>query len=414
MKWAVLLLALLGLGTAAGLLLQDDNGYVLMAWHGWTVETSLIFFVILLGAVLLLLWLVWRLLAGVWRLPRWVRLRRNHRRAARARAALHAALLDLQSGRYPFAEKALVKNAESDAPGLHYLLAARAAHRQQAYDRRDRYLHQAFEAEPSGQSAVLIAQAEMQLEDHRDEQALATLSMLDDPAVEARRLQLLVECHKARRDWSALRGLLPRLRDFGALSAEAQRQLEIQVFGASMAIAADRGDVGALEAAWKDAGRDLRHETPLVLAFVRGLMALRQIAQAVDVIEQHLRAHWSEELADLYGQLHTGERARQLEQIQSWIGQYGEQAVLLRAAARQCRHERIWGKARQYYEAALAAAPDPLTYQEFAELLVQLDEVEHAKELYRAGLTAFNRGQGQQTVVARTHRESTRDGGMRQ
>ena len=54
MKWAVLLLALLGLGTAAGLLLQDDNGYVLMAWHGWTVETSLIFFVILLGAVLLL------------------------------------------------------------------------------------------------------------------------------------------------------------------------------------------------------------------------------------------------------------------------------------------------------------------------------------------------------------------------
>ena len=72
------------------------------------------------------------------------------------------------------------------------------------------------------------------------------------------------------------------------------------------------------------------------------------------------------------------------------------------------------GKARQYYEAALAAAPDPLTYQEFAELLVQLDEVEHAKELYRAGLTAFNRGQGQQTVAARTHRESTRDGGMSQ
>ena len=72
-----------------------------------------------------------------------------------------------------------------------------------------------------------------------------TLSLLEDPAVETRRLQLLVRCHLARRDWTALRGLLPRLRDFGALTADAQRRMEIQVFAASMAMAVDRGDVGA-------------------------------------------------------------------------------------------------------------------------------------------------------------------------
>ena len=53
MRWAVLLLALLGLGTAAGLLLQDDNGYVLLAWGGWSVETSLVFFVVMALVALL-------------------------------------------------------------------------------------------------------------------------------------------------------------------------------------------------------------------------------------------------------------------------------------------------------------------------------------------------------------------------
>lgn len=393
MKWALLLLALLGLGTAAGLLLQDDNGYVLLAWQGWTVETSLIFFVVLLGAALGVLWLAWRMLAGVWHLPRWLRLRRSNKRLTRARAALRVALLDLQSGRFAHAEKALVKYAAVENPALHYLLAARAAHRQQARDRRDRYLHQAFEADPASQSAVLITQAEMQLDDRRDEQALATLSMLDDPAVEARRLQLLVTCHLARRDWSALRGLLPRLRDFAALAPEAQRQLETEVFSASMDIAVERGDVGALEATWKDAGRELRTHTPLVLAFVRGLMKLHQADEAADIVEHHLRSHWSEPLVDLYGQIHTSQRSRQLEQVQRWIVQYGEQPVLLRAAARQCRHERIWGKASHYYEAALAAAPDAITYQEFAELLVQLGEPAKAQGLYQAGLATLTRGQ---------------------
>lgn len=391
MRWALLLLALLGLGTAAGLLLQDDNGYVLLAWQGWTVETSLIFFLVLLGAVLGALWLAWRMLAGVWQLPRWLRLRRNNKRLTRSREALRMALLDLQSGRFAHAEKGLVKYATVETPALHYLLAARAAHRQQARDRRDRYLHQAFEADPSSQSAVLITQAEMQLDDRRDEQALATLSMLDDPAVETRRLQLLVACHSARNDWTALRALLPRLRDFAALAPEAQRQLEIQVFSASMAIAAERGDVGALEATWKDAARDLRTQTPLVLAFVHGLMKLHQANEAADVIEQHLRAHWSEDLVDLYGQIIASPRSRQLEQIQRWMAQYGEQPVLLRAAARQCRHERIWGKARHYYETALATAPEPITYQEFAELLIQLDEPMKAQELYQIGLAAVTR-----------------------
>lgn len=391
MRWAILLLALLGLGTAAGLLLQDDNGYVLLAWGGWTVETSLVTFGVLALLALTGLGLLWRLLVALWRLPGRLRRRRHVRHMARARAALHTAVLDLQAGRYAYAEKALVKYAEAEAPGVNYLLAARAAHRQQAPLRRDRYLRQAFEADVAGQSAVLIAQAEMQLDDQHDEQALATLSLLDAPAVETRRLQLLVRCHLARRDWTALRGLLPRLRDFGALPADAQRRLEVQVFAASMAMAVERGDVGALEAAWTDAGRELRHETPLALAYARGLAHLNQAAQAAEVIEQHLRTHWSEEMVDLYGRLHAGLRARPLEQIQGWIGQYGEQPVLLLAAARQCRHERIWGKARQYYEAALAAAPDASAYQELAELLLQLDEPAQAQELFRTGLVRLNR-----------------------
>lgn len=399
MRWAILLLTLLGLGTAAGLLLQDDNGYVLLAWGGWTVETSLVSFMVIALLALAVLGLVRRVLLTLWRLPGHVRRRRQAKRMDRARAALHTAVLDLQAGRYAHAEKALIKFAEVEAPSVHYLLAARAAHRQQAPLRRDRYLRQAFEADAAGQSAVLITQAEMQLDDQHDEQALATLSLLDDPAVETRRLQLLVRCHLARRDWTALRGLLPRLRDFGALPADAQRRLEVQVFAASMAMAVERGDVGALEAAWKDAGRELRQETPLALAYARGLKHLNQAGQAAEVVEQHLRTHWSEEMVDLYGRLHAGPRARPLEQIQGWIGQYGEQPALLLAAARQCRHERIWGKARQYYEAALAAAPDASAYQELAELLLQIDEPARAQELFRTGLARLNQGSASPAVV---------------
>ncbi|HYW04161.1 MAG TPA: heme biosynthesis HemY N-terminal domain-containing protein [Gammaproteobacteria bacterium] len=388
MRAALLILVVLAASVVLSLVLHHDNGYVLLSYGQWSLETSLVVFV----AGMLLLYsgwhIAWRVLAGTAALPGQLGAWRETRRQRRARRALNRGLIKMNEGHWRDAEKTLTQGAEhAETPLLNYLAAARAAQLQRADDRRDQYLRKAYECTTEGRTAVLITQAELQIDHQQYEQALATLTNLRERAASHTQiLMLLMRCYVALRDWNQLRQLLPRLRQHRLLSEQRLDELAAEAYGELLDSAVRRRDAAGLRSLWKELPRELQRRPELVRAYARALHALDQDAEAAAFIEQRLKRDLDDELARLYGELHTDDDSRRLAQAEGWIRRYGDQPALLLAAARLCMRGEIWGKARQYLEGSIHNGPVVEAYQELGRLLRRLGENDASHEAFEAGL----------------------------
>ena len=177
---------LLALGTAITLAVAIGvvayyygPGYVVFSFGELSIETSFIFMLGFLAIAFFLFHYLIRVLSVFLRIPDYLGLRYSTRQAEKARNALVKGLIDMSEGRFSQAEKILLKQViHSDTGLLNYLMAARSAQQQGAYDRRDEYLRLAHESTPSADIAIGITQAELQLAHKQFEQALATLNHL--------------------------------------------------------------------------------------------------------------------------------------------------------------------------------------------------------------------------------------------
>jgi HemY protein len=382
MRWGLLMLFALALGAVGAHWLLADQGYVLVDVRGWTLETSVPGLVI----ALLLLYLLIRLLAWVFRAPRRVGEAVGEYRAHRAQRHLDQAFAAIAEGHWSRGERLLGRAARGPASLAGYLSAARAAQHQDAVERRDEWLRLAYEADPGATPAVLLTQAELQLESGQLEEALATLQRLEQvSANQARGLALQARVLEQLGDWAGLEALLPRLRSAKALDGEAVEQLEMRAACAGLERA---GDAAALEGAWKGLGRKLRQRAELVESYARSAKRLGAADQAETVLRKTLKSAWSPGLVSLYGRLETGDPSAQLATLEKWLAQRPEDAELLLACGRLCLKNELWGKARSYLETSLAIRPLPETWHIYGELLVRLGESGAASEAFRKGLTA--------------------------
>ncbi|MDY6942271.1 MAG: heme biosynthesis HemY N-terminal domain-containing protein [Pseudomonadota bacterium] len=388
MRAAIILIAVLVASVTLGLFLREDNGYALLAWGGWSLETSLVAFLIGLIAAIVAAYLISRTFLGTIRLPGRIRRRSRARRRHQAAMDLARGALELQAGHWTRSERTLLAHVDSaEHPVAHYVTAARAAQLLGAMERRDRYLRLAYELADKDDPAILMTQAELALQDQQFERALATLnSLTPDDSNAASHTRLLVRCYEALHDWSKLRELLPKIRETRALDAEALDNLEFEVYRQAIRMAVERNDIAALETAWRDMSRPLKRNGEMLNEYVRNLRRMKLDETAADLIEQHLKQHWAEPLVLQYGLLETKKPAEQLDYIQKWTEKYGQQPVSLLTAARICRRLKIWGKAKQNFETCLRLDPNPQAYWELAELLVETGEPDQAQRLYQEGL----------------------------
>lgn len=183
--WILLALA----GALLAQLLLQDPGFVLVRYLGTTIEASLAGALLLLGAGLFALWLLWKTLSWPFRL--W-RLRRE--RAARTRLA--EGLEALHHGRYAEAETLLAQAALDP----HFATAARIAAARAATARGDTPAANAhLDALAARQPlARAIALAEIALSEGRAADALAALDAATDTARAPRAVALRAEALAAR------------------------------------------------------------------------------------------------------------------------------------------------------------------------------------------------------------------------
>lgn len=382
MKLGVLIVLALALGALAGHFLMEDNGYVLLSFAGYAVETS----VPVAAGLLVLAYLAVRLLAWLWRVPRQLgeataraRLRWAGRQATRGYIAIAEGKLDR-------GERLLTRGARrSDAPLMNYLAAARLAHQRNDTARRDGWLRLAYEQEPAATDAVLLAQAEMQMDDQAFDEALATLNRIRERNPKhTQALKLLAALHWRRQDWRELLGLLPTLR---AMPPMPQARLNRWTVDAFEALLVEPGlDKAGLETLWDEVPRVLRRDPRLVLARARTLAKTGAAVAAEAEVRQALRDTWDTGLIRFYGELVIPDAAQQLKHAEAFLREHPEDPELLLATGRLSFRNQLWGKARSYLETSLSIRPAAETCAALGQLLERIGEHEAAARVWQRGL----------------------------
>ncbi|HFD81229.1 MAG TPA: heme biosynthesis protein HemY [Gammaproteobacteria bacterium] len=384
MKWLLVALAVLLASVAVALVALPDPGYVLIGYGNYSIETTLIVFVVLL----VLVYFGLRLLAGLWQVPRKVHHWEQRRRARRLQRLFDESVIELLEGRPQRAERRLARLLKSgQAPLQAYLSAAKLASQAGADDRRDRYLELATRRFPTATVAVEMTRAELQLARSQLDQAQTTLEQLQKQAPHsARTLQLRMQLYLKQQDWEQLRALLPDLLHAGVLESERWQQLAAQVYREQVRALGDAGDEAGLKGAWKQLPPPVRQDEGLLAVYVEQLLHLGEQRQAERLLQQRIADHWSPRLVYLYGELDGADAAHQLETAERWLEQHPDDAVLLLTLGKISLRNQLWGKARGYLEASISRQPTPEACRLLGSLLERLEEPEKAAECYRKGL----------------------------
>jgi HemY protein len=380
MRLGIYALFALLLGAFAAHFLLQDRGYVLINFAGYVIEMSVPGLVMVLAG----LYLAIRGVVALVHAPRRFGAALVQRRVRRSGGDLLRGFIHLTEGDWARSERLLTQSVTgSDTPLVNYLLAARAAQLQGAHERRDQWLALARQ-EPDADAAVLLTQAELQLDGGELDAALATLQRLEQLRPEhPGALALLARTYQARADGAQLVSLLPRIGR-ARVSPELRETLAVQALASETA----RADLT------REHVDEVWNALPSELRAAPRLGALRALALdrlgAGDEAERELRAAlkktWAPALVDAYGRVRGADSAKQLKQAETWLKTYPEDGALLLAAARLCMANELWGKAQSFVESSLAVAPVPDAYALYGRLLAQLGEGDRAALAFRSGL----------------------------
>ena len=374
---------------------KTDPGYVLIALRGWTVELSVAKALIFACFGFLLLYIALRgilLVLGIRsRLRRWGRRRREQQTRSALDAGLHAITQDLLDRAERHFRSAALKadHTKRRAGGYSgWIHAAEAAHAAGHPQARDDYLALAA-GERRGELPALIRKVELQLTESPQD-AEHTLATLREKFPNHRKVLLLTsQLLKTRNDDPGLLALLPKLRRHKVLGDDALSRIEYRGWLAKLA---QCDSPVQLERYRQTLPRSLKAHRDLEIAVIRRAVDIGAHPLAAKWLRKLLAQQWTPQLVDLFTRLkpeanfpaHT-----RLAITETWLHTGHENdPQLLYAAGITAMQMQLWGKARNYLDAAVARDPTPRTHAALGALLTQLGETQAAAEQFRQGLDA--------------------------
>lgn len=380
---AVFVFALLGILMA--LVFRHQQGYVLVSFAGWQLETSLLVVCIALVVALAILAVVWRLFAWLVFAPRNICKSVERRRRRKVARTFHHALGQWAEAHWTRAERELQKLLKmKGAPGLAYLFSARAAQNRSHLDARDRYLQQAAADDAISEVAVLATRAELQATAGQTKDAIDTLARLHQ--LEPRHpwgLALYGEQLMKGGEYDRLYKLLPEIKKHAVISTT---HLDEMTLAAHSHRLASQDQLEGLTASWRKVPKMLRNKPEMVYEYASCLHRLKADDDAANVIRGALKVQWSGPLVELFGQLDCSDRTQQLATVEDWINGYGKKHELMMVAGRMCLRNKLWGRARSYFETSQSEQPTAGGMLELAQTYEQLNEFDQARDTYREGL----------------------------
>jgi len=381
MKFSIIVVLAALLSVFAAQFLFEDPGYVAISFRGYLLEMSVPVMMLVVGVLLAGIWFVSKMVMA----PRRLGEAAGSMRAGRAGQKLTKGMIEVAEGNFARGEKLLARAAgSSDSPLFNYLQAARAAHLQGNDERRDEWLKLAYEHTPEASNAVLLTQAEFQLDRAQYEQALATLRRIEENSHDhSYAAALLGRLYFRLEDWDQLGELLPRLNKHKRIKQETLDVWTIRVHREYLRRGADEETITAV---WKAVPKKYKNDMRVLESWYDGLIRIGMHDKAEKDLTAALKAEWRGPLVRLFGRGEGADASKQLKRAETWLSKRGEDPDLLLTAARLCLRNELWGKARSYLESVISLRPTPEAYSEYGQLLNQLGEADAAADAYREGL----------------------------
>jgi HemY protein len=389
----------LGLGAWLFTLAGDDPGYVLISFGSWSIESTFVALILFLLLLLVLIFGVYKLFGilnpqGLFRGNSWFG---ASRRRSHATAASEEGLRLLLLGHWQDAYKLLVENAgKVENPVFNYLAASLAAW-QRGDDASWNYcLEQANRKTRKANPGIKTLKALLEYRSGKIEQSLAILIALDkevpgSPYV----LNLIKSSYLSLEDWRKLGDLLPILEKYKVVNAAELLQLREKVAAQGIAqISAQSGGASALTRQWQAIDKKVRQGEEITLIYLGKLIEFSQHEEALLVSSSFLKKQWSDQVVLKVGFIDTPEPGRLLVQLESWLKARPANYTLMLTLGRVSLRNKLWGKAREYFESCLKFSQSTsLSAEANAELARLLDHMgEHAQSasLYRKAMAQLD------------------------
>jgi HemY protein len=274
-------------------------------------------------------------------------------------------------------------------PGVAALLAARAAHQLRDFERRETWFERAAAAGEAVQTAQVMSLAEIALDERDFIGARNALRGLQGSARHIASMRLLLRAERGAGAWEEVLRLAAQLAKRDAIAPALAEEYKLQATVELLARSAD--DAGAFERRWRAIPSADQRQPRVAAAGARHANALGLAPLARSILEQALTEEWSPQLVRLYGELPRGldaagraEEARlRIERAERWLAERNRDSDLLSALGRLCAEAELWGKARNFLEAALSFEESRGVHLELARLAEKMGDAQDAQRHYR-------------------------------
>jgi len=396
MKWKIIFLVALVVGALGGAWLKNLPGFVIVAYEKTSYEMRLwvaIAIILVVWSLFILLGtLIRSFLSSTGRMKGW----QGGRQWKKARQQTIQGILAYSEGRWQQSERIMIAAAkQSDTKLINYLMAAQAAQRQKSegqssIERRDAYLKAAHKLEPSAGVAIGITQAQLQLDNYQNEQALATLNDLkgkspNHPFV----IKLICIAHERLNDWNSIVALLPIIKKLKVLSEEKLNAIENKSVHNLLSIIAENNELEKLKDVWQKLASPLRKKEPNQIFYIDLLIKFEQMDEAERLLKPYFKKNSDniETIIELFGKIKSRNANQQFNFLESWYTQskHASDSIYF-TLGKIAFNAELWGKAKFYLERSLQTNPSAETYLIMANTLRKLNDHELASECFKQGL----------------------------
>jgi HemY protein len=367
---------------------------VLIGIGHWSLETSLVTFSAIQLITFYVLYLFFRWMGWLFRLPGQLKNRGKNINFNRSQQALIAGLVDSAEGNWERAENVLIKHAShSGAPLIHYLTAAKAAQSRGAFDKRDDYLRKATQEAPDSTIMIGLTHAELSLSGNQFEEALETLTKLHaiDPT-HAKVLKLLHQTYQHVGDWQGLRKLLPLLHTHKVIMEAEVKQLEIKLFSQLLKQSVEKNNIAELKLLWFETPDNIKNISSIAAIYFAAVINAGLGGEIEDELAEQLSVDWDLNLVVLFGSIESNNVLNQLERAEKWSYIHQEDAVLLTVLGKLATKCGDTSKAESYLAKSIAAEPTVQAYKLLGDLLLKQGDNDNAINCYKNGMQLASSG----------------------
>ena len=351
-------------------LIQDLNGYVLLEFFQYSLETSVP--VLLLG--MLLGYILIRILALIWRSPRIIREMLANRSAKRTQRLLNDSLILLSKGDTRRAKKKLKSASSTNHPMLQSFLLN---------------IEMSVESGDIAESHNWVEKASSKLPEIKDYiHTFASKSLIDagcfidarsyvDELIESNPKnpaanQLLFKILKDTRDYDLI---LRKIFEFSDYINDDELAQTIH----SMVKDAIKHQKPT-ETVIDRIPKSIETHSMIVTSKIEAWINNKEYLKAEIELRKQIPKNWNKEIILLYAELGDDKLNELSERTDKWLEERPKDANLWLVASRLAQKDGLWSKAQQCIERSIEITPASETYTELALILSELGEKEQASE----------------------------------